>query len=265
MDSDDRIERARTADRTRSTDHRSPRSAGRRRLGIDGVMADPVYTRPLLDKLGVEFGARVAIIGLEEPWFEELLADRTDADRARSVTPSGSRTSSSWAPVLDRRRPRAAPRALRESAIAPNGAIWVVSTKGRRARLRDIEVMEAARNAGLVDNKVVSFSDTQTSIRLVIRVVDRAAAAAESAPCAPWLNRPLDQASAVTVPSTHGSRRPDCPDRGLILADVASLQGAAEARPDDGPSSSRAPVQETAEVTVDAQDVWRVARLIGRS
>ena len=57
--------------------------------------------------------------------------------------------------------------------IRPAGGIWVVSRKGRAATLRDIEVMAAARDAGLVDNKVVAFSPTHTSIRLVIPVALR--------------------------------------------------------------------------------------------
>jgi len=57
--------------------------------------------------------------------------------------------------------------------IRPAGAIWVVSRKGKAATLRDVEVMAAARTAGLVDNKVASFSPTHTSIRLVIPVARR--------------------------------------------------------------------------------------------
>jgi len=57
--------------------------------------------------------------------------------------------------------------------IRPAGGIWVVSRKGRAATIRDVEVIAAARAAGLVDNKVVSFSDTHTSLRLVIPVADR--------------------------------------------------------------------------------------------
>ena len=38
---------------------------------------------------------------------------------------------------------------------------------------RYVEVMAAARAAGLVDNKVVSFSETHTSLRLVIPVAER--------------------------------------------------------------------------------------------
>ena len=36
-----------------------------------------------------------------------------------------------------------------------NGAIWVVSRKGKAATLRDVDVIEAAKDARLVDNKVV--------------------------------------------------------------------------------------------------------------
>ena len=41
----------------------------------------------------------------------------------------------------------------------PNGAIWVVSRKGKAATLRDVEVIAAAKAGGLVDNKVASFDD----------------------------------------------------------------------------------------------------------
>jgi hypothetical protein len=61
---------------------------------------------------------------------------------------------------------------LRRSIVS-NGAIWVVSRKGRDATIRDTDVIAAALDAGLVDNKVVSFSDTHTSLRLVIRLRDR--------------------------------------------------------------------------------------------
>jgi hypothetical protein len=57
--------------------------------------------------------------------------------------------------------------------IRPNGAIWVVSRKGRAATLRDIEVIAAAREHDLVDNKVVSFSSRRTALRLVIPVALR--------------------------------------------------------------------------------------------
>ena len=46
--------------------------------------------------------------------------------------------------------------ALRERLV-PNGAIWVVSHKGRVATIRDVDVIAAGPAAGLVDNKVVEL------------------------------------------------------------------------------------------------------------
>ncbi|HVI33447.1 DUF3052 family protein [Phenylobacterium sp.] len=54
-------------------------------------------------------------------------------------------------------------------ALAARGALWIVSRKGKAATVRDVEVMAAAKAAGLVDNKVVSFSDTHTALRFVRR------------------------------------------------------------------------------------------------
>jgi hypothetical protein len=48
-----------------------------------------------------------------------------------------------------------------------------VSRKGKAATLRDIEVIAAAQEHGLVDNKVVSFSARRTALRLVIPVALR--------------------------------------------------------------------------------------------
>ena len=55
----------------------------------------------------------------------------------------------------------------------PNGAIWVVSRKGKAATIRDVDVINAAKAAALVDNKVASFDETRTSLRLVIPVALR--------------------------------------------------------------------------------------------
>jgi hypothetical protein len=52
--------------------------------------------------------------------------------------------------------------------IVDSGAIWVVSRKGKDRSINDADVIAAAKKAGLVDNKVVSFSATHTALRLVI-------------------------------------------------------------------------------------------------
>lgn len=48
--------------------------------------------------------------------------------------------------------------------LADRGALWIVSLKGRLLRIRDVEVMAAARAHGLVDNKVCA-SETRTAVR----------------------------------------------------------------------------------------------------
>jgi hypothetical protein len=131
---------------------------------------EKVYTKPLLDKLGVRPGMRIAIVGAVDPdgSFRAQLADRTSdvtVGRPKADTDLVFLAADSHAELVGLP-------ALRER-IRPAGAIWVVSRKGRAATIRDVEVMAAARDAGLVDNKVVAFSPTHTSIRLVIPVALR--------------------------------------------------------------------------------------------
>jgi len=57
--------------------------------------------------------------------------------------------------------------------IEPNGAIWVVRPKGGRGPLRDTDLIGAGLAAGLVDNKIASFSDTHGAMRFVFRLRDR--------------------------------------------------------------------------------------------
>ncbi|HET9346371.1 MAG TPA: DUF3052 family protein [Candidatus Limnocylindrales bacterium] len=128
------------------------------------------YTTPLLDKLGVRPGARVAIVGEVDPdgTFQALLTDRTS-----DVTVGEPKSESDLVFLAADSTDELAPLAGLRGRIRPNGAIWVVSRKGRAATIRDVEVIAAAKEAGLVDNKVVSFSDAHTSLRLVIPVADR--------------------------------------------------------------------------------------------
>ena len=121
------------------------------------------YTAPLLDKLGVRLGARIVAVGIDDSAFLAALSARAAVDTA--VWP-GARADLVFVGADDTAALDRLP-ALRE-AIYPGGAIWVVSRKGCSATLRDVEVMAAAREAGLVDNKVVSFSATHTALRLVV-------------------------------------------------------------------------------------------------
>jgi hypothetical protein len=128
------------------------------------------YTTPLLDKLRVRPGVRVAIVGSVDPdgTFQAQLSDRTS-----DVTVGTPKADSDLVFLAADSTDELAVLPTLRGLIRPAGGIWVVSRKGRTATLRDVEVMAAARDAGLVDNKVVAFSDTHTSLRLVIPVADR--------------------------------------------------------------------------------------------
>jgi len=56
--------------------------------------------------------------------------------------------------------------------LRPAGALWVVYPKGIAA-IREIEVLEAGRAAGLTDTKVARFSETHTALRFAIPAADR--------------------------------------------------------------------------------------------
>ncbi len=58
------------------------------------------------------------------------------------------------------------------AGLKPAGALWVVYPKGVPV-IREIEVIEAGRAAGLKDTKVASYSATHTALRFVIPVADR--------------------------------------------------------------------------------------------
>lgn len=119
--------------------------------------------RSLLDKLGVKEFSKISVINMHERDFLELLQTRTP-DIARTQPQKSSDLIFYGA---NSRQELRLLKSLRGS-IKDNGAIWVVSFKGKLARIKDVDVIAAAKAAGLVDNKVVGFSETHTSLRLVI-------------------------------------------------------------------------------------------------
>ncbi len=126
------------------------------------VPHERVYTTPLIDKLGVRPGARVVVLGVRDAGFLRLLDSRTD-DVSRRTRREADLVFLAADHVADLAR-----LVELEPRIRRDGAIWVISRKGRAATLRDVDVIAGAKRAGLVDNKVVSFSDTHTALRLVV-------------------------------------------------------------------------------------------------
>ena len=127
-----------------------------------------VYDRPRVLKLGVREGQRISVLGVDDPdlvgELEEMGADVSPEPRPGSdmiFYPAESHAD--LARIAELRR-----------SIVPNGAIWVVRRKGLGATLKDTDVIDAGVAAKMVDNKIVSFSETHGAMRLVIRLKDRA-------------------------------------------------------------------------------------------
>jgi len=122
-----------------------------------------------LDKLGVKAGQVVSVVGaIDDDVFGKELGDR-DVTVSSGRAKAGSDViffGATKAKDLDRLP------ALRK-ALRPTGAIWVVRPKGKDAAITETQVMERGRAAGLVDTKVVKFSETLTAEKLVIPVADR--------------------------------------------------------------------------------------------
>ena len=129
------------------------------------IMADErVSTRPLIYKLGVKPLSKVSVlgIGVDQKDFWEALQTRTPNVSPRLRKESDLIFYAADSEIELKRL------AVLKSYLKKDGAIWVISLKGKQARLRDVQVIAAAKAAGLVDNKVVAFSESQTSLRLVI-------------------------------------------------------------------------------------------------
>jgi hypothetical protein len=116
-----------------------------------------------LDKLGVKPEHRVLVLGVrDEAFTRELQA------RAASL---GTRASGEADVIFYAADSRAALErldALRQH-LKRSGALWVIRPKGVAA-ITEADVMKAGKAAGLVDVKVVRFSETHTAEKFVVPV-----------------------------------------------------------------------------------------------
>jgi hypothetical protein len=115
-----------------------------------------------MDKIGVKAGMRAAVMGVSDATLSEELA-------AKGAVPVAELANLD---LLFYAADTAAELARVEGLVpllSEAGALWIVSRKGKAATVKDVEVMAAANAHGLVDNKVVAFSPTHTSLRFVRR------------------------------------------------------------------------------------------------
>jgi hypothetical protein len=129
-------------------------------------VAEQLSAKSLIDKLGVKPGARISVLGVNDEGFLRDLEDAgADVSRRR-------RTSSSLVFLAVEHVDDLVRLGGLEPYLERNGGVWAVFPKGRKD-LREVDVIGAGVGAGLVDNKVVRFSDTHTALRFVIPVARR--------------------------------------------------------------------------------------------
>ena len=125
------------------------------------------YPRGRIDKLGVKAGSRVIVRGLKD----EAFVDELKAAGAKVALKAGSAPCDIVIQRLDAISDLPNLKDARRT-IVPNGMIWAVWPKGRK-EFREDDIRRFGPEAGLVDVKVMSFSDELSGLKLVIPVAQR--------------------------------------------------------------------------------------------
>ena len=126
-----------------------------------------VYLGTRLRKLGAKAGMRVLLVDIDDASFADELTD----DGVEVV--AGPRAKPDMI-FLGVRVPADLGRIAKyKSRIPRDGTIWLVRPKGRDTPVTERDAMAAGLDAGLVDVKVVSFSDTHSALKYVYRLSDR--------------------------------------------------------------------------------------------
>jgi len=113
-----------------------------------------------MDKIGAKAGMRAAVMGVKD----KTLSAELTAKGAIPVSELSNLDLLFYAADSDDELARIGGLV---PLLSDKGALWIVSRKGKAATVKDVEVMAAAKAHGLVDNKVVAFSATHTSLRFV--------------------------------------------------------------------------------------------------
>ena len=124
--------------------------------------------RSLLDKLGVKAEHKVSVLGVRDEDFLRQLRDRAASVSVGKLAKRSDLVfyGADTKAALDKLETLAA-------SIARDGALWVIRPKGIKA-ITESDVMAAGKAAGLVDVKVVKFSESLTAEKLVIPLAKRA-------------------------------------------------------------------------------------------
>ena len=118
--------------------------------------------KSVVQKLGVKPGHNVALVGLDDASF----AAQLESAGALVITGKPKKNSDAIFYAANSRDDLERMAQLKQS-LAPNGALWIIRPKGMKT-ITEADVMAAGKMAGLVDVKVVRFSETHTAEKFVI-------------------------------------------------------------------------------------------------
>lgn len=118
--------------------------------------------KSVLDKLGIKPESRVVVLGISDRAFLDQLQARTTANPSTRLKKDVNfilmeATDNKDLQKLD----------TIQDSLQRDGAIWVIWRKGQ-PELKEDDVRARALDVGLVDVKVVKFSETHSGLKLVI-------------------------------------------------------------------------------------------------
>jgi hypothetical protein len=129
---------------------------------------------PLIRKLGIKVGTRLALVGAPDG-FESILGELPSGVSVKRRVAGGFDVAVAFfvgRARLEKRLP-----ALRD-ALDPAGGLWIAWPKGSSGVTTDLRegvVRDLGLAAGLVDNKVCAIDATWSGLRFVYRLADRPA------------------------------------------------------------------------------------------
>ena len=125
-----------------------------------------LHPKSRIEKLGLEPGAKVSVIGELEPAF------LAELEEVAGVANEKLATDSECVFLCAESQKELSPCAKIAKSLKGATALWIVYPKGRKD-ITENDVISSGRKAGLKDVKVVGFSPTHTALKFVIPLENR--------------------------------------------------------------------------------------------
>src|SRR5688572_18926837 len=124
------------------------------------------YPRSRIEKLGIKAEHAVYIDGVDDPTLAEEIESR--GAKLHSRRPKRADVIFFFAKTI----PELAKLEALKAILSSDGMIWAIWPKGKK-ELREGDIRDHALEIGLVDVKVLAFSETMSGLKLVIPLKQR--------------------------------------------------------------------------------------------